>query len=53
MLPALTSRLGCRLHHAAYHGQPPLMLRLANIGTERLAELVTGAWRTRPRRAGH
>lgn len=52
-LPGLTSRLGLLCFTTpAHHGQPPLMLQLAHTGAEPLAELVNGAWRTRPCRAG-
>ena len=31
----------------AYNGQPLVLLRLAEVGVERLGELVTDAWRMR------
>ena len=34
-------------HQPAYDGQPLVMLRLTEVDVDRLAELVTDAWRMR------
>jgi hypothetical protein len=49
---ALQSALGCRVRRRffttpGYDGWPLVVLRLAQVDVEQLAELVTGSWRTR------